>query len=83
MKRTDNQTLKEKYNSLFIKKLNQIIEVRKELGINQVEMASWCGKTLRTIQNFENNRTKDAYIMYAYQEKFKRHGRIHIWRKPI
>jgi len=45
--------------------------MRKNLRINQSKMAFYCSVSLKTIQNFENYKSKDAFLLYAYKEVFK------------
>jgi DNA-binding XRE family transcriptional regulator len=63
--------IKEKYNTLILSQTQEVSLRRKELRITQEEMAFRCGVTLRTIQNFENYKFNNAYLIWAYNYHFE------------
>lgn len=71
MKNINTQELRNNYKMNFFGIVHNLTIKRKSLRVNQNMMAVRCGVSLRTIQNFENNRTNDYYLIYAYRELLK------------
>ena len=71
MQSIDKQKLILNYEILFCGKVQDLVIMRKNLRINQSKMAFYCSVSLKTIQNFENYKSKDAFLLYAYKEVFK------------
>jgi DNA-binding XRE family transcriptional regulator len=63
--------IKEKYNTMLLSQTQEVAIKRKELRITQEEMAFRCGVTLRTIQNFENYKFNNPYLVWAYNHYFE------------
>jgi len=68
METIDKQDLKNKYHALFYHKVQELTIKRKNLLINQNTMAFHCDVSLKTIQNFENYKSTDAFLLYAYKK---------------
>jgi DNA-binding XRE family transcriptional regulator len=63
--------IKEKYNTMLLAQTQEVAIKRKELRITQEEMAFRCGVTMKTIQNFENYKFNNAYLVWAYNYYFE------------
>jgi len=63
--------IKEKYNTILLAQTQEVALRRKEFRITQEEMAFRCGVTMKTIQNFENYKFNNAYLVWAYKEHFE------------
>ena len=70
MKTTDNQLLKTNYTALFCHNVQSLVFQRNNLRISQQHMAFKTGVSLRTIQNFENYKSENAYLIWAYKKVF-------------
>lgn len=68
MENTITQELRNNYMLKFYSHVQELTETRKNLRINQNTMSVKCGVSLRTIQNFENYRTNDYFLIYAYKQ---------------
>lgn len=68
MKSNKNQQLRAKYDLRFFGLVQDLVIKRKFLRVNQNKMSVLCGVSLRTIQNFENYRCKDYFLIFAYRE---------------
>jgi len=71
MKTIDNQILKTNYAALFCHNVQSLVFRRNNLRISQQHMAYKTGVSLRTIQNFENYKSENAYLIYAYKQILK------------
>lgn len=74
MKSSKNQLLKSNYVSLFYHHVQYLVYKRKSLRLSQSRMAYEAQVSLRTVQNFENYKCHDAYLIYAYKQIFKEHS---------
>lgn len=77
MKTTDNQLLKTNYAALFCHHVQSLVFRRNNLRISQQHMAHKIGVSLRTIQNFENYKCQDAYLIWAYKQIFNKPNATH------
>ena len=68
---TDNQLLKANYAALFCHHVQSLVFRRNNLHISQSHMAYKTGVSLRTIQNFENYKSENAYLIWAYKQILK------------
>ena len=68
MKTLDIENIRSDYLHLFHFKALQVIEIRKNLRVTQFEMSYKIGVSLKTIQNFENHRCFDSFLIFAYRE---------------
>ena len=68
MKNIDLQTIEANYELIFCSKVQKCIEIRKNLGITQSQIAFKLKKSLSTIQNFESFKCKDGFLIYAYKQ---------------
>jgi DNA-binding XRE family transcriptional regulator len=68
MKNIKTQELRDNYKMNFFGIVHNLTVKRKSLRINQNMMSVKCGVSLRTIQNFENNKSLDYYLIFAYRE---------------
>jgi DNA-binding XRE family transcriptional regulator len=69
MQITDNQTLIElqaEFELLWCGKIQALSSLRKT-KMTQSQMAAMTGRSLKTIQRFENYKSKDAELMYLYK----------------
>ena len=71
MKIIDSEILREEYTRQFASKIQSLVSKRQKLNIPQIEIARLISKSERTIQNFENGRCLDCYIIYAYNQIIK------------
>lgn len=71
MQTLNKEQLRFNYDALFYSKVQNLVEIRKTLRISQSMVAFRCGVSLRTIQNFENYKCKDAYLLFAYKQILK------------
>lgn len=62
--------LYQKYELLFYTKVQELTLKRKNLGISQSQMSFYLSKSLGTIQNFENYKCLDAYLIFGYKKIF-------------
>jgi len=67
MKTIENHELKDEYLALFCIKVQDLVIRRNILRVTQSQMAYKCKVSLKTIQNFENYRCTDAYLIFAYK----------------
>lgn len=65
------QLLRNNYEDAFKRKAQNFAHKRKALSIPQYEIARITNKSLRTIQQFENGRCFDAFLLYAYGQIFQ------------
>ena len=70
MKQTDLQTIEADYELIWCSKVQNAVLKRKKLGITQFQIAYRLGKSVSTIQNFENYKCKDGFLIYAYNTLF-------------
>lgn len=56
------------YELLFCGKVQDLVIIRKNLGITQFQMSYKLGKSLSTIQNFETYKCKDAFLLFGYKK---------------
>lgn len=68
METLNKQQLRFDYEINFFSQVQNLTIKRKNLCINQSMIAFKTGVSLRTIQNFENYKCKDAYLLYAYKQ---------------
>jgi DNA-binding XRE family transcriptional regulator len=68
MKNTINQQLKNNYTLKFYKDVQNLTYKRKSLGINQNIMSVKIGVSVKTIQNFENYKCMDYFLIYSYTQ---------------
>ena len=69
MKQTENQKLeilKADFEMLWCSKVQALTALRRS-KMSQSQMAAMTGRSLKTIQRFENYRSKDAELMYLYK----------------
>jgi DNA-binding XRE family transcriptional regulator len=60
--------MKEDFEIQAMTKVQDLIVKRKDLRINQIELAFRLGVSLKTIQNFENYKSlNSAYLFYGYE----------------
>lgn len=64
----DYQQLILEYDSIFYNRVQNLVIKRKNLGINQSKMSFYTKKSLGTIQNFENYKCKDSFLLFAYKK---------------
>lgn len=67
MKTTNIEHIRSDYLHLFHFKVLQVIEMRKKLRVTQFTMSHKIGVSLKTIQNFENHRCFDGFLIFAYK----------------
>lgn len=67
MENTKAQELKQEYLFKFYNNVQTLVQKRKNLGINQNKIAVLTGKSLATIQNFENYRSLDYFLIFSYK----------------
>ena len=58
--------LKSDFEVLWCGKVQDLTELRRS-NLSQSEMAFLSGKSIKTIQRFENYQTKDVELMYIYK----------------
>lgn len=68
METLNKQQLRFDYEINFFSQVQNLTIKRKNLRVNQSIMAFKTGVSLRTIQNFENYKCKNAYLLYAYKQ---------------
>ena len=69
MKQTENQKLeilKADFEMLWCSKVQALTALRRS-KMSQSQMAAMTGRSLKTIQRFENYRSKDAVLMFLYR----------------
>ncbi len=69
MQITDNQTLIElqaEFELLWCGKIQALSSLRRT-KMTQSQMAAMTGRSLKTIQRFENYKSRDAELMYLYK----------------
>ena len=69
MKQIENQTLIElqaEFELLWCVKIQALSSLRRT-KMTQSQMAAMTGRSLKTIQRFENYKSKDAELMYLYK----------------
>lgn len=71
MQNTIKQELRFNYEIKFYSQVQNLVITRKNMRINQNTMSVKSGVSLRTIQNFENYRCLNAYLLYAYKKILK------------
>lgn len=71
METINKQTLRNNYQLLFCLKVQNLISMRKNLRISQSRISFLTGKSLKTIQNFENYKCNDAFLLYSYKQILK------------
>lgn len=70
MKRTENQILTEieaEFELLWCMKVQKLAELRRS-KMTQTTMAAMTGRSLKTIQRFENYLAKDAVLIFLYKQ---------------
>lgn len=70
MKQIENQTLIElqaEFELLWCGKIQALTSMRKT-KMTQSEIAFLTGRSLKTIQRFENYKSKDAELMFIYRQ---------------
>lgn len=68
MQNTINQNLKLRYTANFCDIVQELVVKRRNLRVNQNTMAFKAGVSLKTIQNFENYKNMNYYLIFAYRE---------------
>ena len=69
MKTTENQQLeimKSDFEMLWCGKVQALTALRRS-KMSQSQMAAMTGRSLKTIQRFENYKSKDAVLMFLYR----------------
>lgn len=69
MKITENQQLeimKSDFEMLWCGKVQALTALRRS-KMSQSQMAAMTGRSLKTIQRFENYKSKDAVLMFLYR----------------
>ena len=72
MKHIDIQDIESNYELKFNGNVQDLVLMRKNLHISQMEMSRIICKSLKTIQNFESYRCKDYFLIFAYKEILKK-----------
>ena len=70
MKSTENQQLeilKADFELLWCGKVQALVELRRS-KMSQSQIAAMTGRSLKTIQRFENYKSKDAELAYLYKQ---------------
>jgi len=70
MQRTENQLLNDletEFELLWCMKVQKLAELRRS-KMTQTTMAAMTGRSLKTIQRFENYKTKDAVLIFLYKQ---------------
>lgn len=73
MKITENQQLKilkADFEMLWCSKIQELTELRRS-KMSQKTMAAMTGRSLKTIQRFENYKSKDAVLLFLYRNILK------------
>lgn len=73
MKTTENQTLEileTEFEMLWCSKVQALTELRRS-KMSQSQMAAMTGRSLKTIQRFENYKCKDAVLVFLYRNILK------------
>jgi DNA-binding transcriptional regulator YiaG len=61
------EELKTEYFACFSQQVTELTLQRKAQNITQSEMAHRLGVSLRTVQNFENYRCENYYLIFGYK----------------
>lgn len=64
----DIEQIKANYEILFCGKVQDCVIKRKNLGVTQFQIAHKIGVSVATIQNFESYKSKNGYLIYAYNK---------------
>lgn len=62
--------LKTEYQAKFCSNVQSLVTMRNNLRITQSQIAYKSKVSLRTIQNFENYKSNNYYLIFAYQQIF-------------
>lgn len=68
MEAPNAEQIKYNYELRLLGKMQELIEKRVNFGVSQSQMAQRTGKSLRSIQRFENYDSLDAFLVYAYNQ---------------
>ena len=62
------QNIKTAYIAALMSRAQHLIEKRKRSNLSQLNVAHYCGVSLKTIQRFETMRQESAYLCFAYKK---------------
>ena len=62
------QNIKDEYIVRFMQQVQFLVAQRKEQNFTQNDMAVILGVSLKTIQNFENYRCFDGFLIFGYKK---------------
>ena len=68
MENTVYQQIRIEYDLKFCKLVQDLTIKRKELQVNQNTMAVKCNVSIRKIQLFENFKSTDYFLVFAYRK---------------